>query len=379
MALKYHSDSFKYFSEIEVNKLTVSEKFYSCFHSWYNLIDYPNYDENTFESVDFKPLILLLEKHNLIEYFDLLKLYHKDWLFYTKYNKSTNEINKSRALELDYFINLAEMMMIFYSGNIDNITVTASQNRSKNTSINSPSINLKVKEIIEKEYKENFLNEVGLTYAEAKKEILSDKMDYDWFVELRFDGIIFECFDGINFYPNKLSDDVIFWYAKDHYTKHDNIDLDLLKKSLDIFKFERNTLKLKSGKEPNNMYLGDLCINLSYLHRFESFMNQNVITDIKKYTLFSETNVFIYDYLSFWDLIPKDIESDYADYDVEKANYIKTKIQAARKARKDISDYAEEIKINTIKGIKNGLKNFNPNQGILVDHNIDFIRNKEKS
>jgi hypothetical protein len=197
--------------------------------------------------------------------------------------------------------------------------------------------------------------------------------DLDWFNDLHTDGYYMDCYDGYYFYPEKITDELIIYYADDHAKTYDNLNIDLINQVIENLQFRKNNSRLITGTTPKNTELSRLCVSLSYLHRFHRFLNQSELNNIYDYTLFSDTNVFIYDYLNYWGLINNKVQYDDK---VLKANYVKAVINQNKKKRglyTEDSSFKIENLINKIRLAKFGRYEFINGDGI---HIIDSIKER---
>jgi hypothetical protein len=185
-----------------------------------------------------------------------------------------------------------------------------------NFKIESQFIIAQITENLINTYKNKGYNLERMSFDEAQQEINTNP-DNDWLNEY------------CRYYEG---DDLIQRYGEMHYIERE-ITIEFLKSKLKIKKKE------KVGAKPKNLELSELVERLSYLLRFERYLNQDEYFDFSKYPLKNKGCLLIFEFLSFFNLLEGYIITSNPE------NYIKAILKNFDTyKKKEKFDYAQRFK-----------------------------------
>lgn len=236
-------------------------------------------------------------------------------------------------------------ILIYLLSNKDNDISLSLKSQGKyvdNFKIDSQFIISQITEKLLDTFKTRGFNLERMSFTEAQQEINTNP-DNDWLNEY------------CKYYEG---DSLIQRYGEMHYIERE-ITIEYLKSKL------KKRKKEKVGAKAKNLELAELVEKLSYLLRFDSFLNQDEYPDFSNYPLKNKDCILIFEYLSFFDLLEgyvitskpesyiKAIIKNFDTYKKKEKNAYAQKYQFAH-ALNFWSDYAVQT-INHLK--ENGYKN----------------------
>jgi hypothetical protein len=298
----------------------------------------------------------ILVKYDLQQHTDWLIEYQVAWNHMQSglevaREKRESHINISRP----YALKVAKILKMFLTGETREyrgIEISAKYRKEK-IEVAGKDLFDQLKMGFIKEFERLGLNITELTTEEALEEI-DNGGDWEW--------------EGDHGYEADLlpSDPwAVDRYRQDHCRTRE-VTLEIVNQAISKIEMAQRISKKGAGAKVKNLGVGELAKRLSYLHRIRIFLNQNEFSSIKEIPLPNETCRFIYDYLEFWDSLPKGVEFETEDKE-KRANYIKSLIRNNEKYfSKDFSfittsnhllvyDDKLEMKIDLFKKVKDGL------------------------
>lgn len=302
----------------------------------------------------------LLVRYYLQSYSDLFKEYMIGWIARKDSMDKLKEAYDNFYIEkVPYKIKVSKILKMFLSRELNNNTLSVSITDlyDKIDFIDSKVFN-QIQSVFIKEFERLRLNETEYTREEALEEIISAD-DPDWLIEYAPSN----CFDGLNVYPDFITEELIENYIYVHY-KPREINIELINNVITDLEMSVNEKKEKAGAKIKNLNLGELAKRLSYIHRIDQFLNQNKFKSIKDFPLSNKTCRFIYEYFEFFNLIYGHVKFDVFEKE-KRTNYIKSMIRNNENFSKKGIFYDErsypiidpylELKIDLFKKVKDGL------------------------
>lgn len=278
-------------------KSTIEERFRMCM----NKGDYhftANDDAFLRDSYDYGILAELLKKSELEPYIDFLIQYQNKLYDYKEteseiHGKLRNIINDIK--QEDKFTNLLIFLNDYKDTNWGlNIAFTNVYNTK--IEIRDSKITKCFFEAVSNLYSELNMNRTRLTIEEAKNELMKPEF-IDDLKELNLKcGFQHEDID-----INNIPDAVLNDYAESISTERE-INAEFFKTKRQELNVYMDQIKPKPGRKRENIDLGELALDLSYLIRFQRFVLQDDVEHIYDYEISNNDLKLIFNYLNFWDL-----------------------------------------------------------------------------
>lgn len=326
--------------------------FFLCMEGFYLWKD-EDADIDDFRRLEFRDLLVLSGMQHFTD--DLID-YQLGWKLAHDGLKIAREKREDRIKNSQpYALNIAKIVKMFLTGettDYKNIVISA-RDLTQKIDVAGKELFDQLKEGFLKEFERLGLNETELTTQEAKEEV-EDIVEGAWFDEY---GCTAEEILSDPYFLEK--------YRLDHF-KPRIVSMEIVNKAISEIELAQRRSKKGAGAKVKNLGVGELAKRLSYLHRIRQFLNQKEYSSIKEIPLSNETCRFIYDYLEFWNSLPKDVKFEKVEKE-KRANYIKSLIRNNENyfskdfsyitTRDHLVAYDEnlEMRIDLVKKVKDGL------------------------
>lgn len=366
-------------SDYDVNNLPADIIYCLCMDPWddaffsiFSDIDYEEEVEQLISGLNYseEEFLRLLYIGRLARYKDLIISEIVDLKIKKEQLQRSSIKDEEIKGEEEYKRTIIQMLYTTMRANKDDnkiLDISITDIRDNKIRVSNPYLSLEIERALSNEVIRLKLNETEMTIEEAKNSIQNQE-DIDYFISDEY-GMNPKYFsqegNSIYFLPEAVTEEDIENYASSHTIPRE-VSFDLVSKSYEEYIIRKGLFKKKRGARQINTTLSNFVLKLSFLARFEQFIQQDKVNDIWEYNLSNRTCLMIYDLLSLFEGIFRD-NVIYKQTEKEKrTKYIRALI--THEMSKNKSEYSEIVnQINKVRSVKHGLDSFTEKDIVFID------------